>query len=109
MPEPRLQEKTFREQVIERLIAALGKPEVARVEAGNLYRWTLNRGPATISMFVTIDSPEHPHIAHIIVSDGSAYQSQPVITSTVHTLEETDAIIAGILKQWKSFPRQAVH
>jgi len=97
-------DKTFREKVIEKFLAALGEAEVSPVQGGNLYRWALQRGPYAITMHVTINSPEHTNLAHIMISDGSAYQIMPIVTITVYSLEEADALLQRIAGQWKSTP-----
>lgn len=92
---------TFRDAVIERLQAEFGQPEVSPVRSGNLYRWTLHRGPYGVSMFITIDSPEFEDIAHIMISDGARHQIEPVVALTVRTMPETEKLIEQIKLQWK--------
>jgi hypothetical protein len=53
-------------------------------------------------MFVTIDSPELSDIAHVMISDSLHHQVEPVAAVSVRTLEEADALLARIVKQWKS-------
>jgi hypothetical protein len=93
---------SFREQVVKKFFAAFGDAEVVTVESGNLYRWTLRRGPYSVSMFVTLDSPEREDIAHVMISDSAHQQVEPVVAVTVYTLNEADALIDRIIKQWKS-------
>ncbi|MCK6477622.1 MAG: hypothetical protein L6Q35_12420 [Phycisphaerales bacterium] len=67
-------EPNFRRTVFERMRAALGEPEVSMVRDGEVYRWTLRRR-MDLNFYVTLDSPEHLNLAHIMLSDGSRYQS----------------------------------
>ncbi|HYD01945.1 MAG TPA: hypothetical protein VEB22_12025 [Phycisphaerales bacterium] len=96
-------ENTFRQQVFERLKLALGEPETSRVQAGELYRWTLPR-PYDVNMYVTMDSPEFKDLAHIMVSDGPRFQSKPLVSFIVYTLEEADDLVERIVKQWELRP-----
>jgi hypothetical protein len=66
--------KVFREQVIDLFYEAFGEAEVSIIKAGKLYRWSLPRGPYSIGMFITIDSPEYTDIAHIMISDADSHQ-----------------------------------
>jgi hypothetical protein len=96
------QHKTFREQVIDKFIAAFGEPEVGEFTPGKIYRWCLLRGPYAMSMFITIDSPEFPEMAHVLISDGAAHQAEPLAAVSVYTLPDADLLIQRITKQWKS-------
>jgi hypothetical protein len=96
------QHKTFREQVIDKFIAAFGEPEVAKFTPGKIYRWCLLRGPYAMSMFITIDSPEFPDMAHVLISDGALHQAEPLVTASVYTLADADLLIERIRKQWQS-------
>jgi hypothetical protein len=89
----------FRAETVKKLKAAFGQPEVSKVASGEIYRWTLKRGVNEISMFITLDSPEFTDMAHIMISDGSAYQIEPVVAVTVRTQAEVDALIERIFKQ----------
>ncbi len=106
MPEP----KTLREQVIEKFIAAFGEPEVASFTPGKIYRWFLRRdSPYAMAMYLTIDSPEFPDMAHVLISDGAAHQAEPLTTASMYTLADADLLIERLIRQWKSFgtPRQS--
>ena len=93
-------DETLREVVIAKAKAALGEPEVAAVECGFIYRWRLERGPTDFSVFVTIDSPEHPDIAHVMVSDSPRYQQDLIVSTIVQTPEQADILFSQILDQW---------
>jgi hypothetical protein len=80
--------------------AALGEPEVSRVTAGELYRWTLRR-LYDLNLYVTLDSPEHRNLAHIMVSDGPGHQREPIENFTIYTHEELDRLIERIVRQWR--------
>ena len=92
--------KTLREQVFDMMRTAFGEPEVAPVESGNLYRWTLRR-QFDLNIYITMDSPEHSDLAHILVSDSTQYQSAPVVSTVVYSVEEAHALIKRILEQWR--------
>jgi hypothetical protein len=96
------EQKTFRQQVIDKFIAAFGEPEVAVFTPGKIYRWCLLRGPHAMSMFITIDSPEFPEMAHVLISDGAWHQAEPLVAASVHTLADADLLIERIRKQWRS-------
>jgi hypothetical protein len=97
--------KVFREQVIDLFYEAFGEAEVSVIKAGKLYRWSLPRGPYSIGMFITIDSPEYTDIAHIMISDADSHQVEPVVAVTVRTLAEAKAVIDRIIAQWKKDPK----
>lgn len=91
---------TFREHALLKMKAAFGEPEVARVRDGDLYRWTLTR-PNDLNLYVTLDSPEHTDLAHIMVSDSTEYQDKPLVSTIVYSLDEVDQLISRIQEQWK--------
>lgn len=91
---------TFREDTLSKMRAAFGEPEVAPVRDGDLYRWTLTR-PDDLNLYVTLDSPEHTDLAHIMVSDSTKYQDKPLVSTIVYTLDEVDRLISRIQEQWK--------
>lgn len=91
---------SLRSQIYARMQAALGIPEISHVSAGDIYRWTLPRH-YDLTLYVTMDSPEHPDLAHIMLSDGPRYQDKPVVSFLVYSLQEADALIVRILEQWK--------
>ena len=94
---------SFRQKVIDKFIAALGEPETATVSSGTLYRWVLQRGPYAMSMFITIDSPEFPEMAHVLISDGVAHAGEPLVAVSVYTLDDADVLLKRIIDQWKSY------
>jgi hypothetical protein len=91
---------TFRDQALARLREALGEPEVLVATPGNMYRWILKRSDG-LHVYVTLDSPEMLHFAHLIISDPKAKLVDPVISVTMHTLAEVDVVIERLLAQWK--------
>lgn len=100
-------EQHFRPTVFERMRAALGEPEVSKVRDGEVYRWTLRRR-MDLNSYVTLDSPEHHNLAHIMLSDGSRYQSKPILSVVIFTLEEADKLIRRIVMQWRGEGGQAI-
>ena len=93
--------KPFREQACEEFKKAFGQPEVIEVTGGEIYRWILKRKHGN-HVFVTIDSPELPDIAHIMISDPSSRSVEPVANMTLRTLEEIKQIIERIRAQWQA-------
>lgn len=91
---------TIRQQIYERVRQALGEPEISRVESGELYRWTLKRA-YDVTMYITMDSPEHPNLAHIMISDSEKYQPKPVVSHLLYSIQEADQLIERIRKQWQ--------
>ena len=93
-------QQAFRQQALERLMGALGEPEVIKVSGGEMYRWVLKR-PHNLHMYLTLDSPELPDIAHLIVSDPRSRAADPVVSLTMRTLPEVDAVVKKVIEQWK--------
>jgi hypothetical protein len=91
---------TFREQVRDIFTQTLGNPAVIPVGNGDIWRWVLQR-QYSMHVYVTIDSPEMPDLAHVIVSDPASKNVEPVASYTVRTHEEADRIVQAIVKQWK--------
>lgn len=81
------------------LTAAFGDPLVLRVKEGEIYRWVLKR-PHGVDVYVTLDAPEMPHLAHLMVSDPRA-KINPIQSIMIRTRGELDAVIAQIRKQWE--------
>jgi hypothetical protein len=90
----------LRDKALEKLVAAFGEPERIPVRGGTIYRWTLERQYG-LHMYVTLDSPERPDLAHLIVSDPKSTAADPVVSIAMWTLPEVDAVIARLRKQWK--------
>jgi hypothetical protein len=85
--------RTFRERATDRFIAAFGEPAVSPTPDGPLFRWILKAADGT-TVRLTLDSPEFPDMAHIVVSDPKAVPR--VASLSMRTLEETEAIIGQI-------------
>lgn len=97
MPEQGIQQKSFREQAKELMAAAFGDPQVMKAESGNLYRWVMpRRDGLNVHVYVTMDSPEMPDIAHVMVSEPSSSAVTPLTTTVMRTLEEVKALIKRI-------------
>lgn len=92
---------SFRDQVIKLFTEKLGEAEQLDSKAGPIFRWTLQRGPYDVAMFITIDSPEWPDMAHVMISDATNFQADPVISNTLYTIEEAAALLDRIEHQWK--------
>jgi hypothetical protein len=92
----------FRDRALTVLKEVLGEPERLPATGGVLYRWILERSNG-LSMYVTLDSPEMPELAHLIISDPQSTQNvEPVVSKTMRTIEEVEAIAQELVKQWKT-------
>jgi hypothetical protein len=91
---------SFRDRALALLDDAFGRPRVIPVDEGlAFYRWILQR-PRGMSIYLTLDSPERPDIAHLLVSDPKQVL-EPVASITMRTEEEVRIAIELIRKQWK--------
>lgn len=71
--------RSFREKGLEYFRRHLGEPANIPVDNGTLYRWRLPRlGHPGLHFYVTIDAPELPQLAHIMVSDPAPDSDLPV-------------------------------
>ena len=91
---------SFRDRALERLKAVLGDPESIPVQGGTMYRWVLRR-PHGLDVYVTLDSPEMPALAHLIVSDPLGMAVDPVVSITMRTIEEVDRVATKLREQWQ--------
>jgi hypothetical protein len=89
---------SFRDQALERLTAALGPPEAIRVQGGLMYRWVRRRKHG-LDMYITLDSPEMPSLAHLIVSDPLGMTVDPVVSITMRTIAEVERVAHQLLEQ----------
>jgi hypothetical protein len=81
---------SFRQQVVGRFVSVFGEPQTIPTIDGPLYRWVIPaRDGSTLRL--TIDSPEFPGLAHVLISDARN-MSNPVGTNTIRTLAEVDVI-----------------
>ena len=92
--------RSFRDVALEHLSEAFGDPRGMRAEVGALYRWVLKREQG-LSLYVTLDSPEMPWIAHLLISDPGDKSVDPIATITMRTLGELRMTIDLIRRQWK--------
>jgi hypothetical protein len=61
---------SLRDYAAEVFTDAFGEPERFRTVDGTLYRWVAKGADRTIR--ITLDSPEFPDVAHILISDTRA-------------------------------------
>lgn len=94
---------TFRERARRQFETAFGVPAVLATEAGSLYRWVLTRAPRS-SLYVTLDSPEMTHLAHVLVSDPLSTQLDPVSSVVMRTDAEVASAVARIRAQRAGVP-----
>lgn len=99
---PNAPNPSFREQSLTTIVEAFGAPEEIPLSAGKIYRWTLRRDGG-VNVYVTLDSPEFPHIAHLLVAD-LAHAAGPIASLTMRTMEEVRDAVQRIRKQWKGEP-----
>jgi hypothetical protein len=93
----RTEDPPFRERARMHLVEAFGEPEVLQTSNGPLYRWVLRRKHGVDAhVYVTLDSPEMPDIAHVLVSDPAARTIEKITSRTMRTMEEVDALIKTI-------------
>jgi len=83
------------------LEVSLGSPEVTALPCGEVYRWSLRRMYG-LTLYVTLDAPEHADVAHVTLSDGPRFQARPVESHLVRTEEDGRALVERIVRQWKS-------
>lgn len=89
----------FREWAQRQLRGALGEPETLRSEAGEVYRWTLRR-PRREPLYVTLNSPEMPELAHVIVSDPEMLVQDPIRSKIARTEPELLVTLRDIREAW---------
>ena len=88
---------SFREKAISYFYKALGQPEEIPVSNGKLFRWRLPRvGENDVMIYITINSPELPNIAHIMVTDPAEDADEPIKNFVLRDLSALDAVLAYI-------------
>lgn len=93
--------RPFREVAKEHFVRAFGEPQHLPTEAGDLYRWVIPI-PGTLhtaNVYVTIDSPEMPDIAHVLISDPAAGAVEPISSIITRSLEDVDRLIERIKRR----------
>ncbi len=84
--------RPFREEALELFTRAWGKPTIIPTPEGNLYRWKLERPTgAHVAIYVTLDSPEQPAIAHVMISHPG--HPDPITSLVMRTCAELEAAI----------------
>ena len=91
----------FRERAPAFFTKALGKPQEVPVESGLLYRWAIARhGSTSLSVYITLDSPEMPDYGHIMISDPSCGpDNEPIKSFIMRTEADFERVLAMIQKQ----------
>jgi hypothetical protein len=91
---------TFRDRVHDRLVEAFRAPQELHTESGKVYRWVLRRDSGLHAhVYLTLDSPELPTLAHVMVSDPGSIAVKPISSRTMRTMEEVEALITTIRAQ----------
>lgn len=83
---------SMRAKALVRLTGALGDYSETPIKGGSLYRWTISR-PDGSKLYITLDSPELPNLAHIIISDPSSGAHKPIDAYSATDDEELGAIV----------------
>jgi hypothetical protein len=88
---------------MQHLAAAFGAPQRLETESGPLYRWVLRRARgADAHVYITLDSPELPDLAHVLISDPGAKTINPITALTIRTMPEADRLVALVKQQVES-------
>lgn len=77
---------------------ALGPPLVLTVREREIYRWSLER-PYDLAMYVLLNAPEHPEMAHMAISDGPRFQARLVESFLVTTRDEAEQMVDRVVCQ----------
>ncbi|HYE61354.1 MAG TPA: hypothetical protein VD997_05105 [Phycisphaerales bacterium] len=89
--------RSFREKGLDYFTQALGPPTEIPVDNGTIYRWKLPRkGTHDVNVYITIDAPELPDIAHIMISDPAKGADEPIKGFTVRNESEFPNVLAYI-------------
>jgi hypothetical protein len=89
--------KSFREKGLDYFTRALGEPSHIPVQNGTIYRWALPRkGRNNVHIYITIDAPELPNMAHIMVSDPAQDVDGPLKNFTIRDVAEFEDVVAYI-------------
>ena len=91
----------LRDSVREAFEKRFGPPQILDVSSGKIFRWVLQRANS-MHLYVTLDSPELPDVAHIMISDPSSKAVDPISNRTLSTIEEAEQLIELIEEQWKN-------
>src|SRR5688572_841483 len=95
-------QNTFREQIVDKFRAAFEEPEISTVDAGNIYRWTLERGFQGVCMYVSLTCPDYEDTVYVMISDSTAIQGKAVELLTIDSLDQADRMIRRINIQWQT-------
>lgn len=85
-----MEDLSFRDQAVSSFEDAFGPPQIVQTVDGPLFRWVLRSSDGS-HIRITIDSPEFPQIAHVLVSDRTA--AQLVTSSTLREMDEVYELI----------------
>lgn len=92
----------FRDVALRLLTEAFGEPAVIKTAEGPVYRWKLERpGRPHMALYVTLDSPEMPDLAHIMISDPNPEAPEPLTSVVMRTAPEVKAGIALVRARHK--------
>lgn len=89
----------FREWAVRQLRGVFGEPETLHTEAGELYRWTLRRDGRE-PLYVSLNSPEMPELAHVICADPEMLLGDPITSRIARTEPELLVALHEIRERW---------
>ena len=93
---------TFRDQAASFFTNALGQPFAIPAPEGLMCRWKFQRqGSTDLVIYITMDSPEMPDIAHIMISDPSCKDSQPITSLVLRKVEDFEPTLEKIRRHIK--------
>jgi hypothetical protein len=88
--------RPFREEALDLLQQAFGRPASIPSPEGSIYRWKLERpGLPHVAVYVTLDSPEQPDLAHIMISQPG--HPDPITSIVMKTTAEVEAAIKLVM------------
>ena len=86
---------SFRELALKAFTEVLGEPKRVPIDTGTIFRWQLPRkGSQDVHVYITIDAPELPDFAHVMVSDPSLTEGEPVRSFMIRQEKEIEPVIA---------------
>jgi hypothetical protein len=87
--------ESFRAKALAAFTRLLGEPAAIAVENGTIYRWRRRRkGFHDVNVYITIDAPELPDFAHVMISDPAVRQGEPVRSFMIRGEIEIEPVLA---------------
>lgn len=90
---------TFRDKATAYFMRELGEAVHIEVKEGTIYRWTIRRRDnMDLAIYITLDSPELPDFAHLMISDPGCAGAEPLKSYMLRT-EAEFAVALGEIKR----------